>query len=78
MYKEYIHCKSKSNFIIRVFVGYSVVVDEDSDFQNIKILHSESYGNILVLDDDVSKSAYRGLPPLSKWYMPRGGTQGYQ
>uniref|UniRef100_A0A672H4I1 Spermine synthase n=1 Tax=Salarias fasciatus TaxID=181472 RepID=A0A672H4I1_SALFA len=31
-----------------------VVYDEDSDYQNIKILHSRQYGNILVLDGDVN------------------------
>jgi len=32
-----------------------VVYEEDSAYQNIKILHSQQYGNILVLDGDVSK-----------------------
>uniref|UniRef100_A0A667YQ97 Spermine synthase n=1 Tax=Myripristis murdjan TaxID=586833 RepID=A0A667YQ97_9TELE len=31
-----------------------VVYDEDSAYQNIKILHSQQYGNILVLDGDVN------------------------
>uniref|UniRef100_A0A3P9CR27 Spermine synthase n=1 Tax=Maylandia zebra TaxID=106582 RepID=A0A3P9CR27_9CICH len=39
-----------------------VVYEEDSEYQNIKILHSQQYGNILVLDGDVnlaeSDSAY--------------------
>ncbi|MEQ2214282.1 hypothetical protein XENOCAPTIV_029953, partial [Xenoophorus captivus] len=30
-----------------------VVYEEDSAYQNIKILHSRQYGNILVLDGDV-------------------------
>lgn len=32
-----------------------VVYDEDSAYQNIKILHSQQFGNILVLNGDVSK-----------------------
>lgn len=32
-----------------------VVYDEDSPFQNIKILHSKQFGNILILSGDVSK-----------------------
>lgn len=31
-----------------------VVYEEDSAYQNIKILHSQQYGNILVLDGDVN------------------------
>lgn len=31
-----------------------VVYDEDSPFQNIKILHSKQFGNILILSGDVS------------------------
>ncbi|KAF6728811.1 Spermine synthase [Oryzias melastigma] len=31
-----------------------VVYEEDSPYQNIKILHSKQYGNILVLDGDVN------------------------
>lgn len=31
-----------------------VVYDEDSAYQNIKILHSQQFGNILVLDGDVN------------------------
>jgi spermine synthase len=32
-----------------------VVYDEDSPYQNIKILHSKQFGNILILSGDVSK-----------------------
>lgn len=32
-----------------------VVYEEDSAYQNIKILHSQQFGNILVLNGDVSK-----------------------
>lgn len=32
-----------------------VVYEEDSAYQNIKILHSKQFGNILVLNGDVSK-----------------------
>lgn len=32
-----------------------VVYEEDSEYQNIKILHSQQFGNILVLNDDISK-----------------------
>ena len=32
-----------------------VVYDKDSAYQNIKILHSQQFGNILVLNGDVSK-----------------------
>lgn len=32
-----------------------VIYDEDSPFQNIKILHSKQFGNILILSGDVSK-----------------------
>lgn len=38
-----------------------VVYEEDSAYQNIKILHSRQYGNILVLDGDVSKYLYNKL-----------------
>uniref|UniRef100_A0A3Q0QUR3 Spermine synthase n=1 Tax=Amphilophus citrinellus TaxID=61819 RepID=A0A3Q0QUR3_AMPCI len=31
-----------------------VVYEENSDYQNIKILHSQQYGNILVLDGDIN------------------------
>ena len=33
-----------------------VVYDEDSAYQNIKIMHSQQFGNILILNGDVSKS----------------------
>lgn len=33
----------------------SVVYEEESPYQNIKILHSQQFGNILVLNGDVSK-----------------------
>ena len=33
-----------------------VVYEEDSAYQNIKILHSRQFGNILILNGDVSKS----------------------
>ncbi|TNN51110.1 Spermine synthase [Liparis tanakae] len=32
-----------------------LVYEEDSAFQNIKILHSQQYGNALILDDDLSE-----------------------
>lgn len=32
-----------------------VVYEEDSAYQNIQILHSKQYGNILVLNGDVSE-----------------------
>lgn len=32
-----------------------MVYDEDSPYQNIKILHSKQFGNILILSGDVSK-----------------------
>lgn len=32
-----------------------VVYEEDSAYQNIKILHSKQFGNILVLNGDISK-----------------------
>ncbi|NWW39172.1 SPSY synthase, partial [Panurus biarmicus] len=35
-----------------------VVYDEDSPFQNIKILHSKQFGNILILSGDVSKYCF--------------------
>lgn len=38
-----------------------VVYEEDSEYQNIKILHSQQYGNILVLDGDVSKYINHGM-----------------
>lgn len=31
-----------------------VVFDKDSAYQNIKILHSQQFGNILILNGDVS------------------------
>lgn len=31
------------------------VFEADSDYQNIKIMHSPQYGNMLLLDDDPSK-----------------------
>ncbi|XP_036975272.1 spermine synthase [Acanthopagrus latus] len=31
-----------------------VVYEEDSEYQNIKILHSQQFGNILVLNDDIN------------------------
>lgn len=37
-----------------------VVYDEDSPFQNIKILHSKQFGNILILSGDVSKYCLSG------------------
>lgn len=37
-----------------------VVYDEDSPFQNIKILHSKQFGNILILSGDVSKYCLTG------------------
>lgn len=32
-----------------------VVFDKDSAYQNIKILHSHQFGNILILNGDVSR-----------------------
>lgn len=32
-----------------------LVYEEDSAFQNIKILHSQQYGNALILDNDLSE-----------------------
>ncbi len=32
-----------------------LVFEEDSKYQNVKILHSKMYGNVLLLDDDPSK-----------------------
>lgn len=40
-----------------------VVYDEDSPFQNIKILHSKQFGNILILSGDVSKYCLGGGSP---------------
>lgn len=40
-----------------------VVYDEDSPFQNIKILHSKQFGNILILSGDVSKYCLSGGSP---------------
>lgn len=40
------------------FVEYDidkVVYDEESDYQNIKILHSKQFGNILILNGDISE-----------------------
>ena len=31
------------------------VFEKDSEYQNVKIMHSNQYGNVLILDDDVSK-----------------------
>ena len=31
------------------------VFEEDSPYQNVKIMHSNQYGNVLILDNDVSK-----------------------
>ncbi|KAF3840902.1 hypothetical protein F7725_006764 [Dissostichus mawsoni] len=31
-----------------------LVYEEDSPYQNIKILHSQQYGNVLILDDDIN------------------------
>uniref|UniRef100_A0A2K6KBW9 Spermine synthase n=1 Tax=Rhinopithecus bieti TaxID=61621 RepID=A0A2K6KBW9_RHIBE len=43
-----------------------VVYDEDSPYQNIKILHSKQFGNILILSGDVSngKEDYTGKDVL--------------
>ncbi|KAK2083046.1 hypothetical protein P7K49_038282 [Saguinus oedipus] len=38
-----------------------VVYDEDSPYQNIKILHSKQFGNILILSGDVSKYSIPAL-----------------
>lgn len=32
-----------------------VVYEKDSPYQNIKILHSQQFGNMLILNGDVSK-----------------------
>ena len=32
-----------------------VVYEADSPFQNIKIMHSNQFGNTLILNDDISK-----------------------
>ena len=32
-----------------------LVFEEDSKYQNVKILHSKNFGNVLILDDDPSK-----------------------
>lgn len=29
--------------------------EADSEYQNVKIMHSPQYGNVLILDDDPSK-----------------------
>ncbi len=42
-----------------------VVYEEDSAYQNIKILHSKQYGNILVLNGDVSKCIHH----CSEWHV---------
>ena len=33
-----------------------VVLEEDTPYQNVKIMHSPQYGNMLLLDDDPSES----------------------
>ena len=35
-----------------------LVYEVDSPHQNIKILHSAQFGNVLILDDDVSKYSF--------------------
>lgn len=42
-----------------------VVYEEDSEYQNIKILHSQQFGNILVLNDDISKC----IQHYSTWHV---------
>jgi len=32
-----------------------VVFDQDSEFQNVRIMHSKQFGNSLILDNDMSK-----------------------
>ena len=45
-----------------------VVYDEDSPYQNIKILHSKQFGNILILSGDVSKYSFHPYPScIAKW-----------
>lgn len=41
-----------------------VVYDEDSPYQNIKILHSKQFGNILILSGDVSE--YSSPAPVAE------------
>ena len=38
-----------------VFFFCRTVYEKDSPFQNIKIKHSNEFGNVLILDNDVSK-----------------------
>lgn len=40
-----------------------VVYDEDSAYQKIQILHSKQYGNILVLNGDISECVYLAVDP---------------
>ena len=32
-----------------------IVFDQDSEFQNVRIMHSLQFGNVLILDNDMSK-----------------------
>ncbi|CAM4405341.1 unnamed protein product [Lepidochelys olivacea] len=43
-----------------------VVYDEESPYQNIKILHSKQFGNILILSGDVSKYSFFTMCCCSK------------
>ena len=38
-----------TRFVLRL------LFEEDTPYQNVKILRSQQYGNVLVLDDDVSE-----------------------
>ena len=34
------------------------LLDQDTPYQNVKIMHSPQFGNMLILDDDPSKDQY--------------------
>lgn len=46
-----------------------VVYEEDSAYQNIKILHSKQYGNILILNGDISKC----IQHYNAWHVKLDG-----
>lgn len=42
------------------FIEYDIdeiVFEEDSKYQNVRIAHSKTFGNMLILDGDPSKSS---------------------
>ena len=43
------------------YVDSRVVFEKDSKWQNIKIIHTEEFGHVLCLDDDISKLGFKRL-----------------